>query len=185
LIELDLVTAGYSKPVVGSVTLAVAPGEIVGLTGPNASGKTTILNAIIGTARVFEGRVVRRAALRVAVQQQRPVRLPEMPLTGRELLHLTGAHRAQAPSSITELLDRRLDRLSGGQYQLLHVWACLGSDAELVLLDEPTNNMDAQAVAALREALAAQGPHGRGILVVSHQRDLLTQICTRIVELGA
>jgi ATPase subunit of ABC transporter with duplicated ATPase domains len=184
LIALDGVVAGYREPVAGPVTLAIHPGEVVGLSGQNASGKTTIINAIIGTARVFEGRIVRREALRVAVQQQRPARLREMPLLARELLQLTGADRADVPASMIELLGLRLDQLSGGQYQLLHVWACLGSDAELILLDEPTNNMDARAVTALRDALATEGPRDRGILIVSHQRDLLTDICTRIIRLG-
>jgi ATPase subunit of ABC transporter with duplicated ATPase domains len=185
LIRLDEVVAGYRDPVVGPVSLSVSPGEVVGLTGPNASGKSTVLNAIVGTARVFEGVVTRQAGLRVTVQQQRPVRLAEMPLTGQELLRLTGAHGAEAPPAVAALHRQRLDRLSGGQYQLLYVWACLAGHAELVLLDEPTNNMDPQAVATVRQALGAPFMRERGVLVISHVRDLLNGVCTRIVHVGA
>lgn len=185
LLRVDAVVAGYRDPVVGPVSFTVAGGEVVGLAGPNGSGKTTLLGAVIGTSRIFSGQVVRPARLRVAVQSQRPARLPEMPLTGGELLRVTGADRHAVPGVLVPLLPQRLDRLSGGQYQLLHAWACLGSRADLVLLDEPTNNMDPAAVVALRDILAAGQEQGRGVIVVSHDQELLVAVCTRVVEVGA
>jgi ATPase subunit of ABC transporter with duplicated ATPase domains len=117
------------------------------------------------------------------VQAQRPVRLPEMPITGHELLHLTRAKDKGAPPAVRPLLDGRVDRLSGGQFQLLQVWAALGSPADLVYLDEPTNNMDPGTIEALGELLLAWREE-RGVLVVTHEHEFLGRVATTIVEVG-
>lgn len=184
LLEFDAVVAGYTGPVVGPVSFTLASGEIVGLAGPNGSGKSTLLGAAMGSTRVFSGSVRRRAGLRVAVQAQVPSRLKEMPVTGVEILRITGAHRHEVPPAVKPLLPLRLDRLSGGQYQLLNVWACLGCGAELVLLDEPTNNMDPSVEASLADLLLASRAEGRALLVISHEHDFLEKVCTRLVEVG-
>jgi zinc transport system ATP-binding protein len=185
LLVVDALLAGYRMPVVGPISFTLDTGEIVGLAGPNGAGKSTILGAIIGTAKVFGGTIVRRPDVRVAIQHQRPARLSEMPITGREFLAITGAHRHAPPAALAPLLGQRLDRLSGGQYQLLHVWACLGSPAEFVLLDEPTNNLDPQATSTLRDILRSSRERGRGVLVISHDHEILDEVCTRVVEVAA
>jgi ABC-2 type transport system ATP-binding protein len=182
VLELQDVVAGYAEPVVGPVSFTLAPGEVVGLFGSNGSGKSTLLGAITGTIRIFSGEIQRAPGTRVAHHRQRPVRPPELPLTGYELLKLTGASPDKVPQSLRDLLAARLDRLSGGQFQLLHIWACLGSPAELVLLDEPTNNLDPSAVDVLQEMLY-NGDHGRAVLLVSHEGDFLRSVCRRIVRL--
>lgn len=169
---------------VGPVSFSVGNGEIVGLAGANGSGKTTLINAIIGTARVFEGRLACARDAGVAVLRQFPVRLAEMPLIGSEFLRMTGASALDVPAPLRPLIDHRVDRLSGGQYQLLLVWACLGSAAGLVLLDEPSNNMDPHAVAALRSLLLDSRERGKGLLLVSHEPGLLDDVCTRVVQVG-
>jgi ATPase subunit of ABC transporter with duplicated ATPase domains len=184
LLVVDSVVAGYAEPVVGPVSFTLGAGEIVGLAGPNGSGKSTLLGAVMGTTRVFSGSVRRREGLRVAVQAQVPSRLTEMPVTGEEILRITGAHRHEAPPAVRPLLDMRLDRLSGGQYQLLNVWACLGCGAELILLDEPTNNMDLKVERSLGDLLLVSRAEGRAMLVVSHEHDFLEKVCTRLVEVG-
>jgi ABC-type Mn2+/Zn2+ transport system ATPase subunit len=170
--------------VVGPLSFRLSRGEILGLTGPNGCGKSTVLRAIIGRARVFSGTIERCEGVRAEVQSQQPVRLSEMPITGREFLRLTGASRQAPPPPLAPLLDQRMDRLSGGQFQLLHVWACLGSPADLVLLDEPDNNMDPKARATLIEVLHESRREGRGVLVVSHEHDLVEEVCTRLVEVA-
>jgi ATPase subunit of ABC transporter with duplicated ATPase domains len=184
LLEVRDLVAGYRGPVVGPLSFSVHPGEIVGLTGPNGCGKSTILGALIGRVRVFAGSIARRPGTRVMVQAQRPVRLPEMPITGHELLHLTRAKDKGAPSVVRPLLDGRVDRLSGGQFQLLQVWAALGSPADLVYLDEPTNNMDPATIDALGDLLLAWREE-RGVLVVTHEHEFLDRLTATIVEVGA
>jgi len=184
LLDVNALVAGYHAPVVGPVSFRLTRGEILGLAGPNGSGKSTVLRALIGRARIFSGTVERCQGVRTTVQSQQPVRLSEMPVTGREFLRLTGADRQPPPPPLAPLLEHRLDRLSGGQFQLLHVWACLGSAADLVLLDEPDNNMDPKARATLIEVLHESRKEGRGVLVVSHEHDLVEAVCTRLVEVA-
>jgi ATPase subunit of ABC transporter with duplicated ATPase domains len=184
LLVVDAVVAGYAQPTVGPVSFTVGRGDVVGLAGVNGSGKTTLLNAIVGTAHVFSGRVTCDRAAGVSVLRQFPVRLPEMPFLGSEFLEMTGASHQEVPRHLRHLVDMRVDRLSGGQYQLLLVWACLGSASSLVLLDEPTNNMDPDAVDAVGRLLVESGTGGKGLLVVSHEPGLLERVCTRVVRVG-
>lgn len=182
LVVATELVAGYSEPIVGPLSFTVSRNEIVGLAGPNGSGKTTIFRVLTGGARVFGGRMERAEGIRISMQRQVPVRLREMPLSGRDLLRLTGALDADPPPALAPLLDVRIDRVSGGQFQLLQVWACLGSSADLLLLDEPTNNMDADTIAAL-VTLLRRGAERRGVLVVSHEGSLLERIGARVVRI--
>jgi len=183
LLAVHGLVAGYAEPVVGPLSFDVRRGEIVGLSGANGSGKTTVLAAIIGTARIFGGGITCDRSAGVSVLRQFPVHLREMPITVAEMLMVTGSH-THAPAVLRPLLDLRVDRLSGGQFQLLLAWACLGSPAALVLLDEPTNNMDPQAIAGLGSLLTESRDRGKGVLVISHEATLLDTVCTRIVEVG-
>ena len=182
LSAIDLV-AGYTEPVVGPVTFSVGRDEIVGLSGPNGSGKTTLFNAVIGVARILGGRVTRHPDARISLQRQNPIRLGEMPLVGRELLELTGSTDTPVPAPLQSLMQVRVDRVSGGQFQLLQVWACLGAPSELVLLDEPTNNMDPAAIDALAALLEQPGTN-RGVLLISHEQRFLERVCSRIVAVA-
>jgi ATPase subunit of ABC transporter with duplicated ATPase domains len=184
LLVLDGVVAGYSAPVVGPVSLTVVRGEVVGLTGPNGSGKTTLINAVLGTARVIEGQLHKAPGLRVNVQRQHPVRLPEMPFTGTDVLRLVGTGDRPVPDSIRPFVERRIDRLSGGQFQLLQVWACLSAAADLVVLDEPTTNMDPASKTSLEEILRASHELVGSILVISHDHAFLERVTSRIVRIG-
>jgi ATPase subunit of ABC transporter with duplicated ATPase domains len=185
LLELEGVVAGYAAPVVGPVSLMLHRGEIVGLTGPNGSGKTTLVNAVIGTARVMEGRLRKAPGLRVNVQRQHPVRLPEMPFTGTDLLRLVGADERPVPDAIRPFVERRIDRLSGGQYQLLQVWACLSAPADLVILDEPTTNMDPTSKTSLEDLLRASHELVGSILVISHDHAFLERVTSRTARIAA
>ena len=174
------VVAGHQQPVVGPLDLELVGGEVVGLGGPNGVGKSTLLHALAGTGTLFAGGVERRPGLRLAVQPQRPERPDELPLTGRELLATLGI-RHPAPR-LTPLLDARIDTLSGGEYQRLIIAACLDSDADLVLLDEPTNNLDPATIDALSTDILAAAAAGRGVLVISHETAFLERVCHRRVE---
>lgn len=182
LVVLDRVEAGYERPVIGPVSLVIEPGEVVAVTGPNGAGKSTLLNAITGVAHVFAGTLVRRSRLRVAHHAQSPLSLNNVPLSGRELLALTCADLTELPDTVRSLLSRRLAELSGGQLQILQVWASLAAPVDLVLLDEPTNNLDAAAVAMLESAIRAR-PTGRAVVLVSHDRRFIDAVASRVIEL--
>lgn len=182
LLRLEDVRAGYTRPVVGPVSLTIASGEILGLWGANGSGKSTLLKAIANAAPLFSGRIRRAPDLRVAYQEQQPARLTLMPLTGRDLLRAAAA--ADPPPPLQRFLRGRLDQLSGGQFQLLMVWAALAGEAHLVMLDEPTNNLDPSAEQLLADLLQGHQDRNRGVLLVSHEREFLERVCTRRLDLS-
>ncbi len=183
LLAYRSVVAGYRAPVVGPMSLDVNRGEILGLSGANGSGKSTLLAVATKGARVFGGTFTRADGVRLAVQRQHHPPVAHLPFTAGDLLRMANATEQAPPPSIAALLGERLDHLSGGQVQLLFVWAAVGSAAELVLLDEPTNNMDPTVTAALAEILSRLGPE-RAAVVVSHDSDFLKQVCSRVVEVG-
>jgi zinc transport system ATP-binding protein len=183
LLLAEALTVGYAGPVVGPISFSVARGEVVGIWGANGSGKTTLLNAIGNGARIFGGRLDKAPGLSVAYQEQQPVRLREMPLNGRDFLRFAQAGREAVPERLRAWLDWRMDRLSGGQFQLLSVWALLATTTDLVLLDEPTNNLDPQGERILAEILVAEQGR-RAALLVSHERDFLEKACSRVLVIA-
>lgn len=187
LLEVDGLAAGWAGtagPVCGPLSFALAPGEILGIAGPNGAGKSTLLAAIAGGARVFSGRIAKRPGLRLAHQRQLPPGFAGVPFSGRDLLALTGASPDGLPPWLASLLDARLDRLSGGQRQFLHLWAALQAPADLVMLDEPTNNLDPAGIAALEVALHRRAAADVGLLLVSHDARFVAAVCDRVVLLG-
>ena len=182
-LKLDAVVAGYDRPVVGPVSLEVERGEVLGLAGPNGTGKSTLLAAILGTVRVFSGRIECPAGVRLAHLPQRPIRPKELPLTGREWLKVLGVKTDGVPQRLVPSLDQRLDRLSGGEHQLLTLWGVLAGAGELVLLDEPTNHLDPQHVALAAQAITERR-ETRATLVVSHDHAFLQRVCTRLLDLA-
>lgn len=182
LLELIDVTAGYAAPVVGPISFRLMPGEVLGLEGVNGVGKTTLLKLFTGEARLFGGSINRLPGLTLAHHRQRPERPPELPLTGLEVLRIAAVDTRRLPELMAGLGQRCLDEMSGGEYQLLHAWACLMGPARLVLLDEPTNNLDQGAIELLVAQLEILAPE-RGALLVSHDRAFLEATCDRIVPL--
>ena len=184
LLRVEEMSAGYTRPVVGPISFSVDRGEVISVRGPNGSGKSTVLNALVGGAHIFSGAVHRRPGVRISHQQQAALQLDNVPLSGRELLALTGADVRGLPDWITPLVGKRLDRLSGGQLQFMQVWACLKAPVDVVLLDEPTNNVDPEGVQHLQIQIGAMKPT-HAILVISHDRVFLDSISTRTIDLGS
>lgn len=183
LLQVCGLRAGYRQPVVGPVDFSLSQGEILGLSGPNGSGKSTLLAALVGSARRFSGSVTLAPGRQISWQTQHQPAVAGVPLSGKELLALTGASGAGLPPWLAVRLDERLDRLSGGQLQFLHLWACLEAPAEVVLLDEPTNNLDPEGVQALESAIANRAAAGAGIILVSHDERFVAAVCHRVLHL--
>ncbi|RLK48729.1 branched-chain amino acid transport system ATP-binding protein [Alkalispirillum mobile] len=184
LLDIRNLRAGYRTPVVGPFSLQARAGEIIGLTGPNGCGKSTVLKAVTGEARIFDGHIERDTAAGIALQAQSPATRGEIPLTGGELLRLMGHDGRGLPPRLDRLTRRRIDRLSGGQRQILAVWAVLYSGARLILLDEPGNNLDREGTELLADALTAL-PADRAVLMVSHEQHLVERVCHRVVDMEA
>ena len=183
LLSLSALVAGWEQPASRPLSLSLAAGEILGLAGANGAGKSTVLAALAGRARIFSGEFSRHGRLAWQTQDIPPV--AGLPLNGHELLALTGASRSGLPDWLDDKLGWRLDRLSGGQRHYLALWAVLQSPAEIVLLDEPTNHLDAPGCAHLSSALQHRANTGAGLLIVSHDSDFLHATCQRVIVLEA
>jgi iron complex transport system ATP-binding protein len=194
------------------LTFEVAVGEIVGVIGPNSSGKTTLIRLL---TRVLEpaageillegvpvGRLSRRdLARRVAVVPQGM--LPQFPFTVGELVlmgrypHDPGryfesprdraiAREAMEATGVLELADLPLEHLSGGERQRAVVARALAQEPRLLVLDEPTSHLDLRyqvETAALLRRLNRE--LGTSILLVSHDLNLAAEVCDRLLLLSA
>jgi ATPase subunit of ABC transporter with duplicated ATPase domains len=182
LLRVEEMTAGYTEPLVGPLSLTLKSGEVVGIRGPNGSGKSTFLASLVGASRVFSGRVDKRPELRIVFMRQKPLPVKGIPFCASELLALAGASAEGLPSRYVAQLGERLDALSGGQLQFFTLWPCLNTRADVVLLDEPTNNLDAKSIADLAQLLRRKKDEGRGVFVVSHDERFIDATCDRTVN---
>lgn len=194
----DLTFAYDGQPVLSGIGLAVAPGERLAVLGPNGGGKTTLLKLILGilqptagTIRVFgeePGRNSRRIGYvpqrmdGVAARKDLPVRVIEVTLMGLLCPGRYGfrfsadeIRRAKEALDRVEMLayaGKRFCDLSGGQQQRTLIARALVSDPQLLILDEPTANIDPQGKFCLYEVLSRIG-QGVTSLVVSHDMSIL------------
>ena len=181
-LELIQLVWGYAQPVAGPLNLQIARGERVGLTGANGTGKSTLLKAIQGEARVHAGEMFVDAS-DIAYQPQVPVRLEQMPWSVREQLDVLGASTLELPETLHPTLNRRADRLSGGQLQLFAIWGVLAGPADLVLLDEPTSYLDPEHADIVEASLLTMDEE-KSAIIVSHDRGFIERTCSRCVELA-
>ncbi len=197
LVNLKSVAKGYgSRSVLHDITLGVAAGERIGVVGRNGEGKSTLLRLIAGAESPDTGTLTRAGDVDVALLSQRDERDEQR--TIRELLVGARADHewagdARFRSVLDGLLggvslelfshgiDTPLAGLSGGERRRVALARLLLDGPELLLLDEPTNHLDVEGVDWLARHLAAR----RGsILVVTHDRWFLDEVCTATWELA-
>ncbi len=179
LVDLQRVTLrGTERPILDSLSLAVATGDRVGVVGINGAGKTALLSIIAGSLRPHEGDVRRGRDVRVAALVQDPT-LPAGSV--RQALGASWEGDAVLDRlAMTPLADQDTATLSGGQRKRVALARVLTQPCDLLVLDEPTNHLDLDAISWLEEQiLAFRG----GVVLVSHDRALLDRVTTRMVEI--
>lgn len=168
---------GFDRPVLGPLTVEVPNGARWALTGPNGIGKSLMLKVLTGQARLHGGRLEMAPHTRISLLAQEHPRRHPWPLSGHDWFRALGASTPEH-TRIRTLMGQRLDRLSGGQWQLLRLAATLGSHAEgkasrrLILLDEPANHLDAEVRGDAVELIATL-PSNTTLLMTSHDDDFL------------
>jgi iron complex transport system ATP-binding protein len=190
-------------------TFEAPPGRVTAVVGPNGSGKSTVVRALIGQVPLTSGGLRvghldaatadRRALARLmAVVTQREE--PAFPLPVRDYVMLGryphhGAWTALGPGDVAaseaaaaragaaELMSRRTDELSGGEWQRVRLARALAQGGDVLVLDEPGTFLDVGHEMGAFELLDALAREGRTVLLVSHQLNLVARFAAHIVVL--
>ncbi|EJN60896.1 metal ABC transporter ATP-binding protein [Halogranum rubrum] len=200
------VTFGYSEtPAVEAVSFGLDAGDFLGLVGPNGSGKSTLVRLLLGLDRPDAGhvRLFGQPAHEVDtgtrvgyVAQAAATAGRKMPVTVREVVRMgryphvphgrfrredrTAVDDALATVGITDLDTRRLGALSGGQRQRVFIARALATEAEMLVLDEPTVGVDAASRESFFELLATLNREGMTVVLVEHDIGVVTTYATHV-----
>ncbi len=190
VIEADKVTKGYGdRLLVDEMSFSLPPGGIVGVIGPNGAGKTTLFRMITGQETPDAGTFRIGETVKMAyVDQSRESLDPQQTIweaicDGKDLLDLGGvsvksrAYVARFNFSGADQ-QKKVDQISGGERNRVHLARMLKAGANVLLLDEPTNDLDVNTMRALEEAL--ENFAGCAV-IISHDRWFLDRIATHIL----
>jgi ABC transport system ATP-binding/permease protein len=176
---------------INDLSLVLSPGTRLGLLGPNGSGKSTLLRLLTGDLKPDAGRVEHAEGLRiVSLNQHRSGLDPSIPLCralapegdqvvfGGKPMHVAAwARRFLFPP---EALGMPVGRLAGGEQGRVHVAALMLRPADLLVLDEPTNDLDIATFEVLEESLVE---FPGAVLLVTHDRFLFERVTTSVLGL--
>ena len=208
-IEVTAATVRYGDVLaLEDVHLALEPGRVCGLLGMNGSGKSTLFKTVLGLVPVDHGRVrilgmtntaARRKGLVGYVPQSEqvdwafPVRVRDVVMMGR-YGHMGRRRRprpadreavehALARTDLTELADRQIGALSGGQRKRAFVARAIAQDADVLLLDEPFAGVDKRSEATITDLLLQLRQAGHTLLVSTHDLAQVPLLCDEAVLL--
>ncbi|MBV0903048.1 metal ABC transporter ATP-binding protein [Haloarcula salina] len=209
VIELSDVEFGYtSTPVVEDISIQIDPGEYVAVVGPNGSGKSTLMRLMLGLVRPDDGVATLFGepahkfddGSRIGYVAQHASASKEMPITVREVVKMgrfphVGYGRLSSEDwaivdgaldtvGMTAFADRRVTQLSGGQRQRAFIARALASEADLLVLDEPTVGVDIESVGAFYELLDSLNRGGITVLLIEHDLSAVTEHAERVICLN-
>lgn len=198
LLSAEKVYKGYSeRQLLDGCSLAIGEGEKIGLIGINGTGKSTLLKVMAGIDPPDSGIVTRTGGVRVAYLPQNPLFDGETTVLqqvmkgvaideerAKDAKVIQQADEYQCKSILNQLglgdYEQKIAQLSGGQKRRVALACALAAEAEVLILDEPTNHIDSEMVDWLEGYLKRfQG----ALLMVTHDRYFLERVVNRIVEL--
>ena len=191
LVNLESVTHGFgTRILLDDVSLGLGAGDVIGVVGRNGDGKTTLLRILTGDLVPDDGRVTVATNASIGVLTQATTgddaHTVRDWIVGGEPDHVWAAQadkRGVVEALLTDIdLDRELGTLSGGERRRVGLVAVLLGHHDLIVLDEPTNHLDVEAISFLAGYLRERTRAGLAMLVVSHDRWFLDEVCTRIWE---
>lgn len=187
-----------SMQAVNGLELTVARGQVYGILGPNGSGKTTTLGMILGIINPtagnfswFKGLPLQQALQKVGSIIETPSFYPYM--TAEQNLKLVANIKQRDSRSVDNLLRRvglfewkkyPFKNFSLGMKQRLALAATLIGEPEVLVLDEPTNGMDPQGIADIRNLIIEIASHGTTILLASHLLDEVQKTCSHVAVIS-
>jgi zinc transport system ATP-binding protein len=207
-LEINNLSVYYrSTPALTNLRLTVAPGEFLGIIGPNGGGKTTLLRAILGLVPSASGSEIKvfgkspRSARGIGYVPQSaqldrafPISVCEVVMTAflkggaHPLFRYSDEHRKSAKAllervGIADLADRHVSQLSGGEFQRLLIARALAVQPQLLLLDEPTASVDPSSRECIYDLLAELN-QSMTILLVTHDMLAVSSFVTSIACLN-
>lgn len=205
LLRLDSVSKHFGGLVVlDHLSFSVQPGEIVGLVGPNGSGKTTTINLLSGVLRadggriLFNGRSCERLStfrrVRLGINRSFQVPKPFREMSVRENIevaaHFGGADNVDVAAVLTDIdLLALADSMAGGltvnQQKMLDLGRALATDPKLLLVDEIGAGLNPAELSVIATLLQKLAERGIALVVVEHLLDFLNRITNRVIVLGA
>jgi ATP-binding cassette ChvD family protein len=190
VIEADHIRKGFDdKLLIDDMTFSLPPGGIVGVIGPNGAGKTTLFRMITGQDNPDSGTIRLGDTVKLAyVDQSRDSLDPEKTIwevisDGKDTITL-GRREVNSRAYVARFnfsgqdQQKKVGLLSGGQRNRVHLARMLKDGANVILLDEPTNDLDVNTLRALEEALEN---FGGCAVIISHDRWFLDRIATHIL----
>ena len=191
VIEANGIGKSYEgRPIVGNFSIRIQRGDRIGIVGPNGSGKTTLINMLTGSLPPDSGSIRLGANLAVAtLNQHRDSLDPDVTVAealtagGGDTVHVNG----QAKHVVSYMKDflftaeqarTPLRKLSGGERGRLMLAQALARPSNLLVLDEPTNDLDMETLEVLEEML---GEYSGTILLISHDRDFLDRLVNGVI----
>jgi ATP-binding cassette subfamily F protein uup len=179
-------TGSGTLEVLKDVTWLIGPGERAGILGVNGAGKSTLLGLVSGEVRPTAGRVKRGKTIRVAVLTQQLAELDEIwedrvsDVLGRQRSSYVADGKELTPAQLmgrigfsSAQLSSRVKELSGGQKRRLQLLLVILDEPNVLILDEPTNDLDTDMLAAIEDLLDS---FAGTLLVVSHDRYLIERV---------
>ncbi|OHD23566.1 MAG: ABC transporter ATP-binding protein [Spirochaetes bacterium GWB1_59_5] len=191
-------------PVLNAASFHIHSGEFAALVGPNGSGKTTVLKLLLGLARPTAGSVTvlgrppEEARSSIGYVPQHATYDPAFPISVTEVVRMgrlrtssrrysvdddSAVKKALAMAEVADLAARPYSALSGGQRRRVLVARALAAEPELLVLDEPTANMDAESETRLFETLRLLKGKAT-ILIVTHDTGFVTALTDSVFCVG-
>ncbi len=207
LIEFKDVALGYGKKIIFSnLNCRIHSGDLLGIVGPNGSGKTTILKAILGILKPRQGQVIRyngkkNGRFRLGYVPQRGQLDEIFPFTVAEVVMMARYHQlgplgrprpldrtktleALEHLGIVDLKDTLYADLSGGQKQRTLIARALAAEPDILLLDEPTEGLDLNSQLSIMELIKHfHDDHQLTVILVSHHLNVVANYVRRIALL--
>lgn len=187
----DLEVAYGANTVLRNVDLHLDAGEIVTIVGPNGSGKTSLLRAIIGATQIASGNISHQPGLKIGYVPQSLHIDPTLPITVARFMRLTNnvsksaCRSALETAGVPDLLDRQMSQLSGGQFQRVMLARALINQPDVLLLDEATQGLDQRGSAAFYQQIEqVRQETGCAVLMISHELHVVMSASDRVICLN-
>lgn len=190
----DIHVSFDGNPVLNGVSVGLYPGEVLGIRGENAAGKSTLLSVMAGILRPQQGIRAAAPGAEIRIVPQDIALYPS--LTGKQNLEFfaeadgffgnTERNRVNEMLSIFNLessAKKRVETYSGGMKRRLNMAVSLIRTPDILLLDEPTVGADTHSVGIMLGCIKALKELGTSIVLISHNRSDLDAVCDRTVEL--